>query len=135
MTDYPALIQLWQQTELSYRPQGRDSYQEIARQTKLPYIHILVALTGREIIGSVFGSHDGRRGWINRLAVHPDYQRKGIAKSLVKAIEKWLDQQGIKIVCSLIEDWNIKSIKFMQIFDYTKHNDIIYFSKRKSHQV
>jgi ribosomal protein S18 acetylase RimI-like enzyme len=133
--DYPALIKLWRQTKLIYRPRGRDSIKELKHQIKHPYLNILLAHKDRQIIGSVIGSHDGRRGWINRLAVHPDYQRTGIARQLVKDIENWLKQQGIKIVCSLIEDRNKKSIKFMYSLGYTRHHDIIYFSKRKNSKV
>ena len=36
-----------------------------------------VAEAGGELVGVVLGTHDGRKGWINRLAVAPAYQRRG----------------------------------------------------------
>lgn len=130
--DYNSLIKLWDESKLSYRPKGRDSRKELNRQAKLPFINILVVEKDKIIIGSIIGSHDGRRGWINRLAVHPQYQRKSIAKRLVKEIEKWFHGKNIKIICSLIEDWNKTSMQVFKRFGYIEHSDIIYFSKRKS---
>jgi len=34
------------------------------------------------IVGAVLSGHDGRRGYIYRLAVHPDYCRQGVGKML-----------------------------------------------------
>ncbi len=48
------------------------------------------------------------RGNICRLAVHPDYRRRGIARALVVEIEHWLREQGTRRVTALVEkehDW------------------------------
>lgn len=134
--DYDELIELWQKVKLlSYRPYGRDRRDNIKNQLKQKYSIFLVAEIKGRIIGSIFGTHDGRRGWINRLAVLPDYQRQGIGARLVKAVEKQLTQQGIDIVASLIEDENQVSMKVFERLGYKKHNDIVYFSKRKNQKV
>lgn len=133
--EYKNLINLWKTAGLTYCPRGRDSFRQISQQSRSSYIRILVAEAEGRIIGAVLGTHDRRRGWINRLAVHPEYQRKGVARQLVMTIERWLSEQGIKIVCALIEDENKKSVEFMQNAGYVRHNHIIYFSKRKSNEV
>lgn len=131
ISDYDALIKLWEEAELSHRPKGRDSFKSIKRQTKFPYLNILVAIKDHKIIESVIGSHDGRRGWINRLAVHPDFRNKGITMRLVKEIEKWLHKAGIKIICVLIENWNKTSSRVFKRFGYTEHSDIVFFTRKK----
>ncbi len=133
--DYDALIKLWQKAKLSYRPKGRDSKKNIAKQLKQHNTIYLVAELDNKIIGSILGTHDSRRGYLNRLAVLPEYQKKGIARQLVKAVEKYLGKKGIQIVTCLIEDWNKTSLKVFEKLGYQRHNDIIYFSKRKSPQV
>jgi len=82
------------------------------------------------LVGVVFISCDGRKGWINRLAVDPKYRRRGIAKALVARAEKILREHGVEVFCALIKCSNIASRNLFQKCGYTEHNDISYFSKR-----
>ena len=132
INDYDALIELWKEAQLPYKPKGRDSKEKIESELKKGVAIFLVAETDNKIIGSVFGTHDGRKGWINRVAVHPQFRQKGIAKMLVSEVEKKLDELGIDIIACLIEDWNDRSMKVFEKLGYIKHNDVIYFSKRKN---
>lgn len=132
MDDYDSLIELWESAGLPYKPNGRDSRENIESELKKGIAIFLVAETDNKIIGSVFGTHDGRKGWINRAAVHPQYRQKGIAKKLVSEVEKKLDELGLDIVACLIEDWNDRSMKVFEKLGYIKHSDVIYFSKRKN---
>ena len=130
--DYDALIDLWKAAQLPYKPNGRDSKKKIESELKKGVAIFLVAEKEKKIIGSVFGTHDGRKGWINRVAVNPQYQRNGIAKKLVSEVERKFDEMGIDIVACLIEDWNDRSMKVFEKLGYIKHNDVIYYSKRKN---
>jgi ribosomal protein S18 acetylase RimI-like enzyme len=132
LKDYDAVIALWKKGNIPYRPQGRDSRKNIAAQLKQPACHFLVAVTDKTIIGAIVGTHDGRKGWINRLVVAPSYRKKGIAKGLVEEVEHHFSAQGIDIVACLIEDWNTTSMQVFEQLGYTKHTDILYYSKRKS---
>jgi len=55
------------------------------------------------VAGSIIAGFDGWRGNIYRLAVHPDFQRRGIARRLVLEAEKWLTGQGAKRVSAVVE--------------------------------
>jgi ribosomal protein S18 acetylase RimI-like enzyme len=133
--DYDRLIELWQEAKLSFRPHGRDRRDKITEQIKQKCSIFLVAEVEGRLIGSIFGTHDGRRGWINRLAILPNYCRQGIGARLVSAVEKRLTKQGIDIVASLVEDRNKVSMKVFEKLGYKKHNNIVYFSKRKNPKV
>ena len=76
--------------------------------------------------------YDGRKGWINRLIITSAYRKKGIAKRLIEDFEQRLTSIGINIVACLIEDWNTASMQVFKQLGYTKHTDILYFSKRKN---
>jgi ribosomal protein S18 acetylase RimI-like enzyme len=89
-----------------------------------------VAEDKKRIIGSILATHDGRKGWLNRLAVSPNYRKRGIARMLVQEAEKRLLSRGIEIFACQIEDWNQTSMSVFENLGYTKHNDITYFSKR-----
>lgn len=133
--EYDILIELWEKTGLPYRPLGRDSKENISKQIEQPNISFLFVEVEDKIIGSIIISHDGRKGWINRVAILPEYRNLGIASLLIDDAEKRLKKIGIKIVASLIEDWNLKSLKLFDKLGYIRHPDIIYFTKRESAEV
>lgn len=130
--DHDTLVDIWTKAGLSYRPLGRDGKEyfqsEIDRDTAV--------FLGAEIdgvhVGVVLGTHDGRKGWINRLAVLPDHRRRGIGKALVMETEQRLNELGIKIVTCMIEGGNDSSEDFFESIGYIRHPDITYFSKRQS---
>ncbi len=133
--EYDTLIRIWNTAGLPCKPKGRDSREHIAREIQDGSGFFLVAELGGEIIGSVFGTSDGRKGWINRLAVLPRYQRQGIGQMLVREAEKRLYDAGIEIIACLIENWNAVSLQAFERMGYVRHDDIIYFTKRKSSDV
>lgn len=47
-----------------------------------PDLVIVVEADGA-LIASVMGTYDGRRGWVNRLATHPDHRERGLARRLL----------------------------------------------------
>lgn len=130
LDDYEGLIALWEAARLPYRPQGRDAREAFARQIREPTAIYLVAELEGTLVGSVLGTHDGRKGWINRLAVHPERRRRGIARRLVGEIERRLRAGGIEIVAALVEDWNATSLRVFERLGYVCHHDIHYMSKR-----
>lgn len=133
--DYNAVINLWKEGNLPYRPKGRDSKKNIQQQLRRPMSLYFIAQINDTMIGAVFGTHDGRKGWINRLVVTPSYRKKGIAKRLVQEVERHLAMKGIDIIACNIEKWNETSMQVFQRLGYTKHADILYFSKRKTSDV
>ena len=83
------------------------------------------------IVGVVFGTHDGRKGWINRLAVAPDFRGQGIAHRLVGEVEAALHAQGIDVIAALVESDNRGSLAFFARIGYVHDPEIEYFSTRR----
>ena len=129
-SDYDALIGLWKRAGLPYKPHGRDTQAAFEYQLSRPMTIYLGAFENDDLIGAVLGTHDGRKGWINRLAVHPDHRGRGIGRALVEAVEARLHERGIEIVAALIEDWNETSLEVFRALGYVRHPDIHYLSKR-----
>lgn len=133
--DYEEMVRLWSRAKLPFKPKGRDSKKAIAAQMKANPEFFLGAFENNRLVGTVIISCDSRKGWINRLAVDPDYRYRGIAKVLIAESEKTLRKYGIRIFCALIEDYNTVSKKLFKECGYVEHRDIIYFSKRDSNEV
>jgi len=129
--DYQKLIDIWDTAGLPYKPYGRDSEKSIEKELKRGVGKFLFALVEDIYTGVVLVTHDGRKGWINRVAVLPEYRHQGIAKLLVDAAEKWLDDQGIGIYACQIEDYNKDSLEVFKKFGYIPFKGIHYLTKRK----
>ncbi|MDP8011570.1 MAG: GNAT family N-acetyltransferase [Thermoplasmata archaeon] len=128
--DYAKVVELWKNAGLKFKPNGRDSEKSITEQMIKQPNMFLGAFDGKKLVGIALLTDDGRKGWINRLAVDPAYRRKGIAKELIKKAEELFRSRGIYLFAALIEEWNIPSQTLFQDMGYKKHSDIYYFSKR-----
>jgi len=132
--DYDAIIRLWKEAGLeSVRIQGRDSHDAFAAQLAAGQ-RVIGLEDADQLIGAVLVTHDTRKGWINRLAVHPDHRRKGYATELIAAAERELREMGFQIFAVLIEADNHASQELFAQEGYKAH-DIVYMSKRDSDDV
>ena len=132
LDDYEAVLYIWAESGLDHRPNGRDSRDAISRQLEIFSKTMLVAEENGKIIGVIFGTHDRRKGWINRLAVLPAAQGRGIAKELIAAVEHEFLKAGINIIAATIYEDNKASIKASESMGYVCHVEVKYFSKRLS---
>jgi N-acetylglutamate synthase len=129
-SDYDRLIALWEEAGLPYRPAGRDRRDCIVREMADCRTAFLGADEEGTLVGVVLATHDGRKGWINRLAIAPSARRLGIASALVAAGEERLAAQGIRIVTCLIERENEASLSLFARLGYVRHDEIVYYAKR-----
>src|SRR5213080_162381 len=83
-----------------------------------PSANNFAAFDRDRLVGVVLGTHDTRKAWINRLAVHPDYRRRSIAAWLVRACERVLRERGLKMFAALIEPENRASAAFFRSLGY-----------------
>ncbi len=127
--DYAGLCAVWQAAGLSVRPQGRDAEPEFLKQlARFPTCYLAAELDGR-IVGAVLGTHDVRKGWINRLAVLPEYRHRGIARRLIEACEQALMAEGIEIIAALVEAGNEPSARLFASQGYRTDVPVYYFRK------
>jgi len=131
MDDYEQVTALWTQAGIHYRPKGRESRSHLAKELQGGQAIFLIAVTEGKVVGVVLGTHDGRKGWINRLAVANAFRRQNIALKMVAAVESRLMTLGIDVTACLIEPENTASKSFFYKIGYTKV-PVEYFSKRQS---
>jgi ribosomal protein S18 acetylase RimI-like enzyme len=128
--DYVAVCELWQAAGLSVRRRGRDARPEFLKQlAAFPTTYLLAERDGR-VIGVILGTHDQRKGWINRLAVRPEYRRRGVARRLIEACGHALHAQGIGIISALVEKGNAASAAMFADAGYVSDVPVDYFRKR-----
>jgi ribosomal protein S18 acetylase RimI-like enzyme len=131
MADYEKVVALWEEAGIHFKPNGRENRQRMAKEIKTGQSMFLVAEADKKVVGVVLGTHDGRKGWINRLAVANDFRRQNIASKLVAAVETRLNALNIDVTACLIEEENSASRTFFSKMGYTKA-PVEYFSKKQS---
>lgn len=128
--DYEELLSLWNRTGLPFDREDRDSLKSLERQVLDDHIAILVLKDEGRLIGSVVASSDGRKGWINRLAVEPEYRGRRLALLLLEEAERFFRESGINIIAALIEDDNTPSMVAFRRCGYEAWPPIVYFRKK-----
>jgi ribosomal protein S18 acetylase RimI-like enzyme len=111
LDDYDRWMEVWRRAGLhSVRPQGRDGRGAFSRQLASG-THTMIGLeVGTRLVGVVLATQDGRKGWINRLAVLPAHRHRGYAARLVAEAERVLKEQGMTVIGALIEPQNDASL-------------------------
>lgn len=131
LEEVPQMITVWKRAGLPFRPTGRDSLSRLRSQARCSPDLFLGAFIEDELVGVVLGSDDGRRGWINRLAVVPEARRSGVGGALVKACEKALRRRGRQLFCTTIEKHNRTSMSLFEDLGYKQEDYIVYLTKRR----
>lgn len=127
--DYDGITEVWSKARLPISASGRDRRKAFLHQLERFPSTYLVAVDGLRIVGVVLGSHDHRKGWINRLAVHPDYCGRGTASALVRACERALHAEGIDIIAALVGPDNKDSCALFEKLGYLTDVPVRYYRK------
>lgn len=77
-----------------------------------------IVLDNDQIIATIKCSHDGRKGYIHRVAVDPRYRKKGIARELVYRCLELLQEKGIKQVRLFVLDSNTEALRFWKYIGF-----------------
>lgn len=92
--DYPAVRALWEQAGPGVHVARSDAPEEIEKKLRRDPDLFLVAEAGGQIVGSVIGGFDGRRGLVYHLAVAPAFRRSGMGTRLMDEVERRLRAKG-----------------------------------------
>ena len=92
--DYDAVMSLWRSCE-GLLLRDADSRTGIERYLERNPGLSFVAVDGATIVGSIMAGHDGKRGYIQHLAVADELRRRGIGSRLLQLCLEALKTQGI----------------------------------------
>jgi ribosomal protein S18 acetylase RimI-like enzyme len=125
--DCPAVLDLWRQAEAI--PSRTDTIEELQRLVDENTGLFLVAEEGGRLIGTIIGGWDGWRGNIYRLAVLPEFRRRGVAGSLVAEVERRLRVKGASRVTALVVRSEDHAMAFWQAAGYEHDQRMVRFVK------
>jgi ribosomal protein S18 acetylase RimI-like enzyme len=77
-----------------------------ARQLNWDSGLILVASEDEEVLGVMIGTIHRNKGYYYRVAVHPEHQRRGIARSLMEGMKQRFSHRHIQNVAVPVDDYN-----------------------------
>ena len=125
--DIEDVVSLWRAAGLTVP--HNDPYEDIRFCRESRHGAVLLGLVGGSLVASVLVGHDGHRGWIYYVAVHPDWQRRGHGQAIVAAAEAWLTARGVPKVQLLIRETNTAVRTYYQRLGYIDEPRLI-MSKR-----
>ena len=115
--DTEAVIALWVRCRLvvpSNNPQ-----KDIERKLKVDRDLFLVGTLENKIVATVMGGYDGHRGWINYLAVDPDYRNNGYGRLIMEEVELRIRTKGCSKINLQVRATNKAVIEFYQSLGYS----------------
>ena len=125
--DEKEVIELWRRCNLVY-PQNNPR-RDIERKMEVNPELFLVGLVDEKVVASVMGGYEGHRGWVNYLAVDPDYQRKGLGRRIMSAVEDKLLKLGCPKLNLQVRAGNETAMVFYKKIGF-KTEDVVSMGKR-----
>ena len=117
---YSAVLTLWEKCGI---PMGvSETEDELARCVALHPQLFLVALCDGMVCGAVLGTFDGRRGYVNHLAVDSVFRMQGIGGALMEVLMERMKQLGAVKVHLFIEPDNLTVIPYYQKRDFVQRD-------------
>ena len=129
--DYDEVFALWDSTPETRRALNpvEDSRESFTRYVRRNPATCFAAVREGKIVGVILSGHDGRRGLIHHLCVHPDCRRQGVAGRLVTEAEEGLKKEGIQKVLCLVYKDNDPAGAFWEKQGFTVRKNIDYRNK------
>lgn len=125
--DFDAILRLWESIDRHTGLPDRREYLQTFHDFS-PGLFLLAEADG-EIAGTVIGGWDGWRAQIARLAVRPAWRRKGVARALVREIERRLYARGARRVYALVDKRSPPAVPFWEAYGYGPNDNIAQYSR------
>ncbi|MBP3967003.1 MULTISPECIES: GNAT family N-acetyltransferase [Paenibacillus] len=79
---------------------------------------VLVAAVEDEIAGIIIGTIDKGRGYYYRIAVHPNYQRQGLGKELIRSLRGRFEQRNVTKIMVTADEHNEPILSLYESLGY-----------------
>jgi len=122
-----AVVNLWRKCNLIV-PQN-DPVEDIRKKLDFQPDLFFIGLLDGKVIGSIMVGYEGHRGWMNYLAVTPEFQRRGYGKKLVQKAVDELKRIGCLKLNLQVRRSNTSVIDFYKHLGF-KEDDVVSLGKR-----
>ncbi|MHA1472306.1 MAG: GNAT family N-acetyltransferase [Promethearchaeota archaeon] len=123
---YDEVVKLWIKTGIEVG--ASDTIEEVSRVFNRNPDLFLIGKEEEKIVAVVIGAFDGRRGYVHHLAVHPDYQKIGLGKTMMDALTEQFRAKNIHKVHLFIQKSNKSVLEFYNNLGWGVREDIIMMS-------
>jgi len=125
--DESAVIELWEKCGLVVS--WNDPQKDIERKLKVnPELFSIGEIEGK-IVASAMGGYEGHRGWVNYLAVAPEFQGQGLGRQMMEELEFKLKDLGCPKINLQVRNSNLDAIRFYESIGY-KMDEVVSMGKR-----
>lgn len=125
--DYQQVYRLWTDISGFSMKSVDDSYEGVDMFLKRNPTTSVVAVDGEKVVGAILCGHDGRRGCLYHVCVHPDYRLQGIGRSMVVFAMEALRREHISKVSLIAFTKNDVGNAFWNTIGWKKREDINYY--------
>ena len=125
--DYESVHALWMTIKGFAIRSVDDSKEGVERFLMRNPTTSVVAESDGKIIGAILCGHDGRRGCLYHVCVHPDHRRRGIGKAMVVFCMNALKKEKINKVSLIAFTANDIGNAFWKTIGWTKREDLNYY--------
>ncbi len=131
--DYSSVARLWQETDEMLLREA-DSQENIQRYLdRNPGLSfVAVKPNCHTLIAAVLAGTDGRRGYVQHLAVDPRFRRQGIGESLLEKVTEALSKQGIDKTHLFVANDNAAAQQFYQRLGWQPRPEVSMYSLNTS---
>ncbi len=127
--DYQEIYSLWEKSD-NIGLSKADSHHSIKLFLERNPGMSFTAWKEGKLVGTVLTGHDGRRGYIHHLMVHPEYRRQGLGQSLVSRCIFALTRIGIQKCHLFVFEDNQNGVKFWESLGWTKRVELSMMSQQ-----
>ena len=125
--DEKEVIDLWFRCDLVV-PANNPKCDIERKMTYSPELFLVGVMNGA-IVATVMAGYEGHRGWINYLAVAPEFQRQGIGTEMMRSAEERLIALGCPKINLQVRAGNAGVVTFYESIGYNK-DEVVSMGKR-----
>jgi len=116
-SDEAGAVELWEKCGLVVS--WNNPRLDIERKLKVNPELFFVGIVKNRIIASIIGGYEGHRGWVNYLAVDPEFQKRGYGREIMDAVEAELRAIGCPKINLQVRETNSDAIRFYERIGYS----------------
>jgi ribosomal protein S18 acetylase RimI-like enzyme len=124
--DYDKVLALWKSAGQGIHVRRSDEPGEIQKKLQRDPDLFLLAEQDGQVVGTVLGGFDGRRGMVYHLAVQVEYRLRGIGDALMEELERRLKQKGCIRYYLMVTNDNQEAIRFYEKRGWERMNLFAY---------